>query len=283
MTSTNGSRHRRPELAGRAAVITGAGRGFGRAIALRMASEGIDLVLNARRNGDELAEVAERCRREGVRVAVVQGDVAVDADLDAVFAAAEDLGRVDFLVSNAAFGSLGRLSDTRGRHVASAVQTSAIALLECVRRARPLMAPGSAVVSMSSIGARSVLADYGSMGPAKATLECITRVLAVELGPHGIRVNGVLSGLAETVSAQAIPSSADLFEHHRRATPLGRLVEPDDVADVVLFLCSDAARMICGQFIVVDGGASLVAVPNAGDRVLAGSSFGGDARAAAVG
>lgn len=254
-----------PDLRSRIAVITGAGRGFGRAAALRLAACGVHLILNSRRRRDELAETAHACRAHGVQVETVQGNVANAADLDAIFDKARQIfGRVDIVVSNVGFGALGSLLEIPERHYVSAFVASAQVLVECARRAVPLMDRGGSIVCISSYGGQRVLPRYGAMGPAKAALEAMARGLAVELGRRGIRVNGVTAGLADTVSARAIPDYDHLLAAGKAMTPLGRLVTPEDLAEVIAFLCSDAARMISGQFLVVDGGASLWALPASG-------------------
>jgi enoyl-[acyl-carrier protein] reductase III len=118
---------------------------------------------------------------------------------------------------------------------------------------------GGAVVSISSLGARRVMKDYFLVGVSKAALEAVTRYLAVEFAPHGIRVNAVSGGLVETDALKSFAWGAEVIDDTVRRTPAGRMVEPEDLARVVAFLCTPGAAMIRGQTIVVDGGFSLLA------------------------
>jgi len=127
------------------------------------------------------------------------------------------------------------------------------------RMAVPLMTMNyGRIISITSDGGQKVIPGYGVVGAAKAALESLTRGLAYELAPKGILVNGILAGLADTKSARSIPGAAEVIEHAKFHTPLGRIVEPEDIAKVVAFLASEEAGMICGQFIVVDGGRNIV-------------------------
>jgi enoyl-[acyl-carrier protein] reductase III len=118
---------------------------------------------------------------------------------------------------------------------------------------------GGAIVSISSLGAQRVMQDYFLVGVSKAALEAVTRYLAVELAPKGIRVNAVSGGLVRTDALKSFDWGAEVIEQHTQRVPAGRMVEPNDLARVVGFLCSDAASMIRGQTLIVDGGFSLLA------------------------
>jgi enoyl-[acyl-carrier protein] reductase III len=115
------------------------------------------------------------------------------------------------------------------------------------------------VVSISSLGASRVMPDYFLVGVSKAALEAVTRYLAVELAPHNVRVNAVSGGLVETEALKSFAWGGDVIDQTIARTPAGRMVEPEDLARAVAFLCSEDAAMIRGQTIVVDGGFSLLA------------------------
>ena len=115
------------------------------------------------------------------------------------------------------------------------------------------------MVGVSSLGSTRVLENYVLVGTSKAALESVVRYLAVELAPRGIRVNAVSAGVVETEALDHFPNREQMLSWARERTPAGRMVEPGDLADVVLFLCSPAAEMIRGQTLVVDGGFSLLA------------------------
>jgi enoyl-[acyl-carrier protein] reductase III len=121
------------------------------------------------------------------------------------------------------------------------------------------MRPGSSIVGLSSLGSQRVLDNYVLVGTSKAALESLVRYLAVELAPRGIRVNAVSGGVVETGALEHFPNREQMLEMARSRTPAGRMVEPDDIADAVEFLCSPAAEMVRGQTLIVDGGFSLLA------------------------
>src|SRR6202023_2811620 len=127
--------------------------------------------------------------------------------------------------------------------------------------ARPLMKTrgGGAIVTLSSLGATRVLRDYFLVGVSKAALEAVTRYLSVEFSQFGVRVNAVSGGLVDTDALKSFPWGNEVIARTTSRTPAGRMVEPEDLAGVVAFLCTSAAAMIRGQTIVVDGGYSLLA------------------------
>lgn len=251
------------ELKGKAALITGATRGFGRAIALRLAREGVHVAVNYRRSRSEAEETAAAIEQHGVRAIPIQANMAEEGELERLVAETQaGLGRIDIFVHNAAFGKLGSLLDVNSRHWETTFQVCAKTLLQAAQALAPSMQAngGGVILSMTSDGAQRVLPGYGAVGPAKAAMESLTRYLAVELAGLGIRVNGLHAGLADTPSFRAIPGSEQLLELAVARTPAGRGITPEDVANVAAFLCSDEAAMIRGQFIVVDGGLSLLAM-----------------------
>ena len=122
------------------------------------------------------------------------------------------------------------------------------------------MQPGSSIVGLSSLGSQRVLENYVLVGTSKAALESLVRYLAVELAPRGIRVNAVSGGVVETGALEHFPNREQMLEMAaQRERPPGRMVEPDDIADAVEFLCSPGAEMVRGQTLIVDGGFSLLA------------------------
>jgi len=123
----------------------------------------------------------------------------------------------------------------------------------------PSMPEGSSIVAVSSLGSTRVLENYVLVGTSKAALESLVRYLSVELAPRGIRVNAVSAGVVDTKALDHFPNKEQMLEAARTRTPAGRMVEADDVADAVLFLCSPQAEMVRGHTLVVDGGYSLLA------------------------
>ncbi len=250
-----------PELKGKNALVTGATRGFGREIALRLAREGCNVIVNFRRSKSEALNVVAEIEKigNGVRAVAVRGDVGSEKSLHKLFEQIEnEFDSLQIVIANAAFGVPGTLMDTTSRHFEVTLASSARSLMHLAQHAVPMMkGDWGRIVSITSEGGQKVLPGYGVIGPAKAALESITRYLAVELAPRGVVVNGVMAGPCFTRSLSAIPGAEELLENAACRAPMQRLIDGEDVAKTVTFLCSDEARMICGQFIFVDGGCSI--------------------------
>lgn len=247
---------------GRVALITGSSRGIGRAIALRLARAGTDIVVNYFRNRRAAEETVAAIEALGRRAIAVKAHVGAEASIDMLFrATCEQFGGLDILVCNAASGFLRPVMQQKVRGWDWTLDVNARSMLLCAQRAAPLMAArgGGAIVGISSLGSQRVLPEYVAVGVSKAAIEALTRYLAVELAPHNIVVNSVSGGIIETDALRHFSgAAAAMLDVGRTRTPAGRLASPEDIADVVAFLCSSAAHMIRGQTIVVDGGYSLV-------------------------
>lgn len=249
-------------FANQVAVVTGSGRGIGRAIALRLAADGADVVVNFFRNRAPAEETAAAVTALGRRAVIVKADVGTPEGIEALIGEAErGLGGVDILVNNAASGYNRPVLEQKIKGWDWTMNINARAALFCAQRAAPGMAArgGGHIVSVSSPGSFRVLPEYVVVGASKAALEALTRYLAVELAPHRIAVNAVSPGVVATDALKhfATMRDAGLLDRTAAATPAGRLVTPEDVAGVVAFLCSPAADMIRGQTILMDGGATL--------------------------
>jgi enoyl-[acyl-carrier protein] reductase III len=236
-------------------LVTGGSRGIGRAIALRLARDGAGrLAIGYLRNDRAAEETAEELRGLGAEPVLVRGNVTSPRVLDAV----AGLGPLDVLVHNAATGVIRPALETEDKHWDWTVNANARALLQLARVAAPQMRSGSSIVAISSLGAQRVLENYVLVGTSKAALESLVRYLAVELAPRGIRVNAVSGGVVETGALEHFPNREQMLAAGA-ANPVGRLVEADDIAGAVAFLCSADAEMVRGQTLVVDGGFSLLA------------------------
>ncbi len=241
------------------ALVTGSGRGIGRAIALHLAHNGADVVVNFFRNRAPAEETAREIEALGRRALVVKADVGEIEGITKLFDEVEkNFGGLDILVHNAASGYNRPALEQKPKGWDWTMNINARALLFAAQRAVPLMEKrgGGSIVSITSAGSVRVLPDYVVVGASKAALESLTRYLAVELAPKNIRVNAVSPGLVETDALKHFDSmnEAGLIEKAIANTPAGRLVTPGDVAEVVAFLCSPPAEMIRGQVLVVDGG-----------------------------
>jgi enoyl-[acyl-carrier protein] reductase III len=250
------------DFAGKLALVTGGGRGIGRAIVLELASRGADVLVNYVRHPDTAEQTCADARQFGVNAESLRANLADHVAIGRLFdTVRERYGYLDFLVNNSASGVNRPALDLSAKHWDWTVNVNARGAWLSARAAAPLMESrgGGAIVSISSLGARRVMPDYFLVGVSKAALEAVTRYLAVELAPKGIRVNAVSGGLVETDALRSFDWGHDVIEAHTKRVPAGRMVEPRDIASTVAFLCSDAASMIRGQTLVVDGGFSLLA------------------------
>src|SRR5439155_23296753 len=170
-----------------------------------------------------------------------------------------ELGPFDVLVHNAATGVIEPALETEDRHWDWTLSANARALLALARACAPQMPEGSSIVGVSSLGSTRVLENYVLVGVSKAALEACVRYLAVELAPRGIRVNTVSAGVVETGALDFFPNREQMISWSEKRTPAGRPVGPRAVADAVCFLCSEAAEMVRGHTLIVDGGYSLLA------------------------
>jgi enoyl-[acyl-carrier protein] reductase III len=240
---------------GASVLVTGGSRGIGKAIALRFAEQGAARVaIGYLRNDRAAEETAEELRAAGTEPVLLRGNVASER----VAAEAAELGPFDVLVHNAATGVIRPALETEDKHWDWTLNANARALLTLARACAPSMPDGSSIVGVSSLGSVRVLENYTLVGVSKAALEALVRYLAVELAPR-VRVNCVSAGVVETGALEHFPNKDEMISSGLKRTPVGRLVEPRDVADAVCFLCSPEAAMVCGHTLVVDGGFSLLA------------------------
>lgn len=247
-----------PVMHGKVALITGGTKGIGRAVALELARRGCAVAVNYFKSRDAADRTVAELLALGARALACRGNVGredhVERILDSV---RREFGVVDFLVCNAASGVLKPAIDLTAAEFQDAVNMSGRALLSLVRAALPVMPDGARIVSVTSLGPRRYIEGYAGVASAKAVLETLTRYLAVELAPRGIRANAVCAGFVDTDSLRGFPNFATLEREARARTPLGRLARPEDIAPAVAWLCSDESAWVTGQVLVVDGGYSL--------------------------
>jgi enoyl-[acyl-carrier protein] reductase III len=243
------------ELKGKIALVTGGSRGIGRAIAVRLAEHGVDLIVNYVRHRKDAEETLAAVEKLGRRCLLVKANVANEDDVKNMFETiGREFGRLDILVSNAASGVLKPCLELTERHWNWAMDINARAFLVLVQQGASLMSRGSRVIAVSSLGAVRAIENYTIVGASKAALESLVRHLAVELGERGININTISAGAVDTDALKKFPNRDTILSTSLAKTPLGRLTTPDDVADVALFLCSPFSTMIQGQVIIVDGG-----------------------------
>lgn len=250
------------------AVITGASRGIGRALALQLASSGCTVVVNYKKNL-ELAEktVAEISSLGGTGLAV-QADVEEVSGVDTLFSAVRSsFGRLDYFVSNAAASAFKNIMDLKPHHLDRSHALNLRAFVLGAQHAVRLMDDGGRIVTLSSYGSTHAYPTYATLGAMKAAAEAWVRYMAMEFAPHGINVNGVSGGLIASDSLDyfySVPGMADMRTVLDRV-PLRRPGTAEEIAGTVMFLLSPAAAYITGQTIVADGGLSVVAPPFQGD------------------
>jgi len=246
-------------LRGKRALVTGSSRGIGRTIALSLAELKVDVAINFFRNRAAAEEVAREIEARGARALLVKGNVANEEHVGRMFDEIEQAwGGLDMLISNAASGVLKPVDDLTLHHFHWTMDINAFALLPLVQEFLRLSSQGEkVVVAVSSLGAIRAIPNYTAVGASKAALESMVRHLASELAPRGVRVNAVSAGTVDTDALKHFPNRDTLLEESRQRTPAGRLIEPQDVANAVVFLCTEFASMIHGQVLLVDGGYSI--------------------------
>jgi len=242
-----------PPLAGRVALVTGAGRNIGRATALALAADGARVVVNVRANRAEAEDVAAAIGRAGGEALVALADVtrvyAVEAMVEAAIAR---FGRIDILVNNAAVRREAPFGEITAREWRDALGTVLDGAFHCAQACLPHLRRSNqgAIVNIGGMTGESGAARRAHVVTAKAGLAGFTRALAHELAADGITVNCVSPGLIDTIRDGVLP------HHHRNAVnALGRRGTPDEVAAAVCYLCGPAARYVTGQMLHVNGGA----------------------------
>lgn len=249
-------------LEGKVAVITGSSRGIGRAIAERMAEQGARVVISSRKLEAcaEVASAIEARHGSGTALAIPANISSKDELKQLIDTTTQRLGRIDVLVCNAAtnphYGPLAGIDDQQFRKI---LENNVIANHWLISFAAPQMIErrDGAIIIVSSIGGLRGSAVIGAYNISKAADFQLARNLAVEYGPHNVRVNCIAPGLVRTDFARALWENPDTLRHVTSTTPLRRIGEPDEIAGAAVLLASPAGSFITGQSIVVDGGATV--------------------------
>ena len=247
-------------FADKVALITGSSRGIGRAIALRLASEGAAIVVNYRRNLEQARAVVAEVEQRGSRAIALQADMSDGESVRAMFQQVKQhYGQLDILVVNAAATAFRPLLRQKEHNVTRTFGLTITGTLVAVQEAVPLMQGRTGkIVTISGIDSLRMLSGHGLLGAAKAALENMTMYLAHELGAQGIAVNSINPGLIATDSSKMYAGGDEAYAKYERDvlpnTPAGRVGRPEDIAAVTAFLCSEDADFIRGQTLLVDGG-----------------------------
>jgi NAD(P)-dependent dehydrogenase (short-subunit alcohol dehydrogenase family) len=254
-----------PELAGRAALVTGASSGMGAAIATQLVDLGCPLAITGRR-AEPLEALATTLRAKGAHVLVIPGDVRDERHAaDAVAKTVAAYGNLTILVNNAGVIGVGLLENTLTAEWDRLLDVDLKGAFFFSRAAIPHLKgrAGANIVNVSSVTGRRPYVNVGPYCVAKAGLDMLTQCLALELAPHGVRVNAINPGVVITnlhKAASAVPDYDAFLERSKGTHPLGFVGEPKDAAELVAFLVSDRARWITGGLHPLDGGRALTSL-----------------------
>lgn len=243
-------------LSHKIAVVTGASKGIGAAIARQLAAEGAAVVVNYSTSREGADRVAAEIVRGGGRAIAVQANVANEADVRRLFEEARRVyDRVDILINNAGIYEFGGLESVTPDHFHKQFDLNVLGLLLATREAASGMGAGGSIVNVSSVASTAGLPNAAVYSATKAAVDAVTRSLAKELGPRRIRINSINPGMIETEGTHSAGiTESDLRKQIESQTPLGRIGQPKDVATVAAFLASDDAGWITGETLYVSGG-----------------------------
>jgi 3-oxoacyl-[acyl-carrier protein] reductase len=246
------------KLDNKVAIVTGASKGIGAAIARHLADAGAAVVVNYATSKEGAERVVADITRAGGRAIAVQADVARPEQIERLFAETKQaFGRLDILVNNAGVYEFAPLEDITPEHFHRQFDLNVLAVLLASRAAvAQFGADGGSIVNISSFASTAAPAQTAVYSASKAAVDAVTRSLAKELGPRGIRVNAVNPGMVETEGVHAAGIDASDFRKQLEAqTPLGRIGQTQDVAPAVVFLASPEAGWITGETLGISGGA----------------------------
>lgn len=239
----------------RTAIVTGGSRGIGRAICLKLAAQGVNLVINYAGNEAAAEDTANACRELGVQAVTVQANVADAAGCEAIFAKAQEaFGQVDILVNNAGITKDGLILRMSEENFDQVIDTNLKGAFFCMKLAARIMMKQryGRIINMSSVAGVRGNAGQVNYSASKAGLIGITKSLAKELAGRNVTVNAIAPGLIETDMTDVLPDAAK--EELVRGIPMGRAGKPEDIAAAVAFLAGEDAGYITGQVLCVDGG-----------------------------
>ena len=241
-------------LAGRNAIVTGGSRGIGAAVARRLAADGARVAVVYRSNRDEADAVVSAIRESGAEAIAVQADVADAASVKAMVSTVrEAFGAIDIVINNAGILEGQPVGSIDAASFDAQFRTNALSVILVTQAVLPhVPARGGHIVNVSSSLVYRPRAGLSVYAASKAAVGALTHAFAIELGPRNITVNAVAPALTRTDMTAPIPD--EVKARMRESTPLGRLGEPEDIADAIAFLASDEARWITGRTLMTDGG-----------------------------
>lgn len=251
------------DLTDKYALVTGGGRGIGRAIALRLAADGATVVVNYRNDAAAAEEVVETITRDGGRATAIQADVSDPAQITALFTEVTQNSALDIVCSNAGIEHFGPLSDITPEDFDRVFHTNTRGQLLVAQQAARMMTGGGSIVLTSSTSATTPIFQHTLYSASKAAIEAIVANLAIELGPKGIRINAIAPGGTGTDMAAAVGDDYIHPAHRGRLstqeflagfTALQRLADPHEIASAIAFLASDDASYVNGSTLHIDGG-----------------------------
>lgn len=246
-----------PKLKGKVAVVTGASKGIGAAIARQLAAEGAAVVVNYASSRDGAERIVSDITSRGGKAMAVQADMAKKEDIRRLFAETRKAyDKVDVLVNNAGVYEFAPIEDVTAEHFHRMFNLNVLGLILAIQEAvRNFGSGGGSIINISSVAATAALPAASVYSATKAAVDAVTRTLAAELGPRKIRVNSINPGMVETEGVHAAGIAASDFRKQvETRTPLGRIGQPQDIAPVAAFLASDDSGWITGQTILVSGG-----------------------------
>ncbi len=248
------------KLNGKVAVVTGASKGIGAAIAKRLAADGASVVVNYSTSREGAEKVVAEIAKAGGKAVAIGASVAKESDIEQLFAdTSKAFGKIDILVNNAGVYAFGPLEQITAEDFKRQYDTNVLGLLLTTKAAlKHFATEGGSVINISSVVSDSAPAGTSVYSSTKGAVDTITRALAKELGARNIRVNAINPGLVATEGTHSAGFIGSDFEKGLVATtPLGRIGQPEDIAPPVSFLASDDARWITGETIFVSGGAGI--------------------------
>jgi 3-oxoacyl-[acyl-carrier protein] reductase len=245
------------KLSGKVAVVTGASKGIGASIAEHLAAEGATVVVNYASSKTDVDQVVDRITKRGGSALAVQANVAKQADIERLFAETKKtFGRLDILVNNAGIYEFSPLENITEEHYQRHFDLNVHAVLFVSQAALKLFnSAGGSIINMSSVVSTMALPNAAVYSGSKAAVDAITRSLAAELGPRRIRVNAIRPGMVETEGTRSAGiTESDMRKQVEAQTPLGRIGQPRDIANLAVFLASDDSSWITGETFLISGG-----------------------------